>query len=496
MQMDAQYTDMQKRLQKVLAHLVSEDDLILAPDDLRFFAQDVYFEGRLPLAVLRAHHTTPLAEAMAALYHAGIPVTARGSGLSYSSGYVSSQTHMLLIDLTRLDGIENIDLAASKVTVHAGCTWDSLYQALTPLGLRTPFWGPSSGLHATIGGTLSQDAVLFGSGHFGAAGLNTLGMNVILPDGTERRLTRADDPALFSAFIGDSGALGIKTKITLPLVPAHGALDFAALTFHAQEDALAAMKEIGKKGLASECFLYDQTFRTRLKGLPEPDSANTVEPVPGHRYPAHATLELHAAIEGKNAEDCEQLRASLVASAVRLGGQINGKGVLSAFRANPFTPPALMIGPQGRRWLPTNFVVEHEQVPSLFDAIRNAFKNCRSDIAQHDITWSWSALCVGRNHILLEPSLYWKDELTPISRHYLDGDMLDKLPAYPADPAARAAIGNLRSALIAAGEQVHARHIQLGRLYPAKSSYSPKDPSEFHNLKRQLDPKGLMNPGA
>lgn len=494
--MDAQYTDTQDQVRRTLAPLVSADELILTPDELELFARDVFFEGRLPLAILRPESGAALAPAIAALSRAGIPIAARGSGLSYSGGYVSSDTHMVIVDLTRLNAVEHIDPAGQQVTVQAGCTWATLHAALKPLGLRTPFWGPSSGLHATIGGTLSQDAVLFGSGHFGAAGVNTISMLVITPDGTQRTLVRNEDPALFSAFIGDCGVLGIKTRVTLPLIPAHGALEFAALSFSSLEGAAAALKEIGKKGLASECFLYDQTFRTRLRGQAKPDSANITEPVPGHRYPSYASFELHAAIEGEDANDCDRIRTILLASASRLGGRPIGKGVLSAFREAPFSAPTLMIGPQGRRWLPTNFIVPHEQMTSLLSVIKDVFVSHRTEIETYDITWSWSALGVGRDHVLIEPSLYWEDELTPLSRLYLDAELLDRQPIYPPDPQARQTVSNLRSALIKAGERVNARHIQVGRTYPASATYSPKDNSEFQALKRKLDPRDVMNPGA
>lgn len=490
------YTDTQGRLKQALASLVPREDLIFDPCALELFRQDVFFKGRLPLAILRPSTDTQLAAAIAAATRAGIPLAARGSGLSYSSAYVSPDTHMLIIDVRRLNAVERIDTEALRVTVQAGCTWAGLYEALAPLGLRTPFWGPASGLHATIGGTLSQDGVLLGSGLFGAASVNTLGLAVIAADGSQLTLTREEQPSTLAAFLGDSGTLGIKTKVTLPLIPAQGALDFAALAFRTLPDAAAAMKEIGKKGLAAECFLYDQTFRDRLRGKPAKDGPYTIEPAPGHRHHADACLEIHAAIEGKDAEDCERLKAGLVASAVRLGGRSIGAGVLGAFRSAPFPAPTLMIGPQGRRWLPTNFIVPHDRFMALFGAINASMGRHRASIKQHGITWSWSALCIGRDHILVEPSLYWKDELGALSRHYLDAAMLEGLPAYPPAPETRAAVQTLRAALIEAGRQENARHIQLGRLYPAASSYTPKDLAEFRTLKQKLDPDGLINPGA
>lgn len=54
-----------------------------------------------------------------------------------------------------------------------------LYEALKPSGLRTPYWGTLSGLKATVGGSLSQNSIFWGSGQFGTAAENVLGMEVV-----------------------------------------------------------------------------------------------------------------------------------------------------------------------------------------------------------------------------------------------------------------------------------------------------------------------------
>ena len=38
------------------------------------------------------------------------------------------------------------------ITVEAGCTWEKLNEALEGTGLRTGYWGPLSGINATVGG--------------------------------------------------------------------------------------------------------------------------------------------------------------------------------------------------------------------------------------------------------------------------------------------------------------------------------------------------------
>ena len=58
-----------------------------------------------------------------------------------------------MVDTSSLNEILEINQQDMYVRVEAGCTWKALYEVLRPLGLRTPFWGPLSGIHATVGGS-------------------------------------------------------------------------------------------------------------------------------------------------------------------------------------------------------------------------------------------------------------------------------------------------------------------------------------------------------
>ena len=74
-----------------------------------------------------------------------------------------------------LDQIE-VDVPNAVVTVGPGVTWAALRTKLMEVGLRTPFWGPFSGLVATVGGSVSQNAISHGSGQYGPSAPSVLGM--------------------------------------------------------------------------------------------------------------------------------------------------------------------------------------------------------------------------------------------------------------------------------------------------------------------------------
>lgn len=229
-------------------------------ESLRLAGQDVFTEGPLPVAVFRPDSVEALAAGVAAATGLGHSIVPRGGGMSYTSGYVAGSPGHLAVDLARLDRIVSIDPEDRRVTVEAGCTWASLHAALKPLGLRVPAWGTLSGIRATVGGGMSQNGVFWGA-RGGPIARSALGFDVVLADGrilsTNRFPIRGIGPDLTGLFAADCGALGIKARITLPLVPEAEALAYSSFSFARAEGFLKALADLGRAGTASEVFGFD-----------------------------------------------------------------------------------------------------------------------------------------------------------------------------------------------------------------------------------------------
>jgi len=141
------------------------------------------------------------------------------------------------------------------VTVQAGVTWQQLYAALQPLGLRTPFWGPLSGLTSTIGGGLSQNNAFFGAGTHGPSTDSVTGLTVVLADGrivktgtggtkNAKPFWRQYGPDLTGLFLSDAGALAYKAEATLRLIPLPEAEDWASFEFETRDDWAHAHRDL------------------------------------------------------------------------------------------------------------------------------------------------------------------------------------------------------------------------------------------------------------
>ena len=167
----------------VLVHLLGADRVIVDPVQTAVFAQDIYSKGAPVACVASPSSTDELSKVVSAATERGIAVVPRGGGMSYTGGYLATEGGSVLVDTARMDRILEINVTDMTVTVQCGVTWKQLNDALRDKGLRTPFWGPFSGLHATVAGSVSQNSISHGSGAFGISAQSVLSVDVVLASG-------------------------------------------------------------------------------------------------------------------------------------------------------------------------------------------------------------------------------------------------------------------------------------------------------------------------
>ena len=69
-------------------------------------------------------------------------------------------------------------------------------------------------------------------------------------------------------------------------------------------------------------------------------------------------------------------------------------------------------------------------------------------------------------------------------------------PTFADNPLARAYADELKQAIIALMQDFGAAHFQIGRAYPYQDRLDARASALLKAIKVELDPKGLMNPGA
>jgi glycolate oxidase subunit GlcD len=148
-----------------------------------------------------------------------VPFVARGAGTGLSGGALADPD-AVLITLTRLNRILDIDPVRRRAVVQPGVVNARLSEAVLPLGLQyVP--DPSSQAACTIGGNVAENA---GGPHclkYGVTTNHIVALEVILPDGSIARLgsTHGEPwgPDLVGLFVGSEGMFGIATEITVRL---------------------------------------------------------------------------------------------------------------------------------------------------------------------------------------------------------------------------------------------------------------------------------------
>ncbi|MEM8696199.1 MAG: FAD-binding oxidoreductase [Pseudomonadota bacterium] len=493
--------------------------VITAAAERTFYAQDVYTLGPDPLAIFRPADTDMLARGLAAIADSGVAIVPRGGGMSYTSGYVAPEAGALIIDMDGMDRILEVNETDMTVTVEAGCTWHKLYEELHPRGLRTPVWGTLSGIKANIGGGMSQNGLFWGATH-GTIAPSALSMEIVLADGTVMRtgseFLRPFGPDLTGLFGSDAGSFGIKAKVTLPLMREATAFAYGSFAFDTPDQITAAMSQVAREGLASECFGFDPFLQAQRmkrdsltkdakqlvgmmksqggfwKGLKE--GAKVV--AAGRSFLDDATFSAHLICEGRHqgAVDADMRRIEEIVGEV--GGTKVENTIPKVMRANPFPPVNSMVGPDGERWVPVHGVVRHSRALATIDAIGALFEKHGAEMERLGVGAGYLVLTVGRTGFLIEPVFYWPDQLEEMHRRSVEPDHLAKLKGFPANAEARALVGELRKGVIDVFGKMDGVHFQIGRTYPLAERSDPQAWKLLETVKKAVDRDGRMNPGA
>ncbi len=514
-------------LVRALSGVVSAPHVLTGADDRRFYSQDISGPGHTAACVIQPGSVDELAQATATATAAGFAVVPRGGGASYTGGYHPDRATSVVVDLCRLDRVVEVHTRDMYVTVECGCTWKTLLAALQRAGVRTPFWGPLSGGVATVGGSLSQHSILWGSARYGVSAESVLALDVVLADGailstgtgavrTARPFFRYYGPDLTGLFLGDAGALGIKARATLKLIRQPAVVDTASFGFETHEELVAAMTEIAREGLASDCFGMDpvlQYQRMKRAGLAKDlralkgvvTSARSLAAglkeaakvaVAGRRFLEGVDYSLHLGTEGRD----EATVAGAMKEIRRIAAGCRGREVENTIpkvlRGDPFVPMTSAIGPEGERWLPVHGVVALSDAASTWAAIQAMFVEYESRFEQHGIVVGVLTAIVGAQAFVLEPVFYWPAPRTAYYERVLDVATRAKFKDFPPNPDGEALVFEARRRLTQLFLGRGAAHLQIGRTYRYREGLRPEAWRLLEALKHAADPQGLVNPGA
>jgi len=516
-----------ERLIHALLEAAPKLEMLASEEDRSFFSSDVFSAGALADLVISPASVEELQAAVTVCAAEGYALIARGGGLSYTSGYLPVTSRSVIVDLSRLTRIIEINAEDMYVTVEAGCTWGELYAALKAKGLRTPYFGPMSGYRSTVGGAMSQGSVFLGSTAHGSSAESVLSLDVVLADGSlistgsaagtirPSPFFRAHGPDLTGLFLNDAGALGIKARVTLALIPFPPHSRFASFQYDTAEDLLGTLADVSRSGLAAECFGTDPYVQSRriheqnlgkdlsyLKAVATSGStflsgvgAAARMVWKGRRSLGDEHYVLNVTLDEATPEAADANMKILHRIAARRGKEIEAT-IPRAIRSLPFTYPNDLLGDRGERWVPTHALAPHSRALEVVRAVEKLFADREAILEEHRIEWGYLAFAVSTRTTLIEPLFYWPDSRTPYHERMIEPGYLAKLPKLAPNPQATAAVRILRADLIRLFTDLGCATLQIGKTYRYLETRQPAAASLLRSVKSAVDPHHLMNPGS
>jgi glycolate oxidase len=444
-------------------------DVVDDPDVLASLGHDQaqWAPAGKAVAAVRARSTEDVRRAVAACAARDIPIVVRGAGTGLSGG-ANAVDGCLILDLSKMDRILEIDTENMIAVVQPGVVNDDLKAAVAEHGLWYPP-DPASSPWSTIGGNVATNASGLCCLKYGVTRDYVLGLEAVVGGpagayGTVVRLGRRTTKGvsgydLVGLFTGSEGTFGVITEITLRLRPARteaprtvvGAFD----TVVAAGEAVAATTRAGLQPAALEML-----DRPTLQAVEEWKHLGLT---------ADAAFLLLAQVDTPGVAGDEEAEA--LAGTFRAAGALWAERSTDEFEAEALFAARRLAYPAMERLGPVlteDVCVPRSAVPKMLVAIEEI-------AARHGTRISTVAHAGDGN---LHPLI-----ITPA------GDDT-------AREAAQAAFEEILSAAIAVGGTVTGEHgVGLLKRGGMRQELSPEVLAMQQAVKRTLDPLDLFNPG-
>jgi alkyldihydroxyacetonephosphate synthase len=461
------------KLLEDLRQAVPEGTVSTADEVLDRYTADTYWKalaaraagsplGR-PDVVVKPHDDDEVAAVVRIANHYRVPVVPWGGGSGTQGASIPTQGG-IVVDLTGMDRIIEIDERSLTVTAEAGLNGKRLEAELNKKGLMLPHY-PASAEWATVGGYVAARGSGVLSTRYGKIEDLVISLRVVTPTGdvvdTLPVPRHAVGPDIAPLFIGSEGSLGVITRVRLQLAPLPAARRFEVASFRSVEAGIEAVRKSLQSGLRpSVVRLYDEVA-TRL----------TLSPVVGKELPGVCTVicfEGDAAVVAAERESMMKLIRAHEGDVLDAGlGEIWWDHRYD-FYAPPHAPELPAV------WGTIDVVATYARLLHTYNALQEAVAKPYAErglkLRSHLSHWySWGAMIYARFVLPNGGS----DAVALHDRIWRDG--------------VAAAIG--------AGAVMNDHHGVGLKLAPYMPAQHGAGLDVLRRIKKTLDPNGVMNPG-
>ncbi|MBM3900798.1 MAG: FAD-binding protein [Verrucomicrobia bacterium] len=303
--------------------LVAELRQRIAPDALLTSTEDLIpysFDGtaamtQMPGAVVFARSAADVVAVLEFATRERIPVVTRGSGTGLSGGSLPVAGCIVLCTV-RMDRILEVDRANLTMRVEPGVTTLQVSEAAAAVGLFYPP-DPGSMKISTIGGNVAENSGGLRGLKYGITRNYVMGLEVILANGEvlttgNKCVKDVAGYSLKDLFIGSEGTLGVITQVLLRLIPKPAAKKTLVATFDAMDAAAQTVSDL----IAAQIIPCTLEFldRTTIQcvedyakiGLPTDCEALLLMETDGH--PAQVEEEAQVMEEMARRNGCREIR--------------------------------------------------------------------------------------------------------------------------------------------------------------------------------------------
>ena len=212
--------------EKILAELrrtVGDENVLIAPEDLIPYS----FDGtaalqQMPGCVVFGRTTEQVASILRLANDTKTPIVTRGSGTGLSGGSLPSADCIVLCTV-KMDKILELDRANLTMLVEPGVTTVQIAEAADTAGLFYPP-DPGSMKISTLGGNVAENSGGLRGLKYGVTRNYVMGLELVLPSSEvlwtgNKCVKDVAGYSLKDLFIGSEGTLGVITKVLLRLIP-------------------------------------------------------------------------------------------------------------------------------------------------------------------------------------------------------------------------------------------------------------------------------------
>jgi glycolate oxidase len=445
-----------------LRRLIPAGQVLDALEDRILYAYDGTSAKALPDVVAIARSVEEIA---AVLRHASqqvIPVVPRGAGTGLSGGSVPAHGGIALV-LAGMRRAPEIDTGSMLAVCEPGVVTGELQRVVEEAGMFYPP-DPASLSSCTIGGNVAENAGGPRAVKYGVTKDYVLGLEVVRASGEVirlggRQVKNVTGYNLVQLFVGSEGTLGVITEVILRLLPRPAAKKTMLAIFDRLEDAANAVTAIMAGGvLPTTLEIMDRTCINCVEdylqlGLPRDAEAFLIVEVDGMPAAVEAEAEAITSVcRGKGVRSFQAAR--------------NQQEADTLWKARRAVSPA--ISRVKRAKIGEDISVPRSAIPAMVRAIQKISQEQDLPIA--------------------------------IFGHAGDGNLHPNILADRRNPAemerVERAIAAIFEASVRLGGTLSGEHgIGLSKQPFLRLALSPEAVQLMQDVKRALDPQGILNPG-